>query len=205
MGGFMKRFLGATFSCLILSLLWSNGLFAQVGEKANYKVDTDPTRTCQMVRGGKYDLEITKILPNMKPPSYEIRVDYDLKLSAPFGRTIGFKNVQFPTEYFTTDFWNRIRKGGEFVAQGFKIKHEGYVDALMADGRTYEHCDKVYIYDIEDITLETTTGTYKVKNAKIHALMREEIPVFGAVKMDMSGTIDGIDFTMGLDYVPLSL
>ena len=207
----MKRFLGTIFSCVMLSLLWSNGSFGQgsfeqretkVGDKANYKVDTDSARTCQLVRGGKYVLEVTKILPDQSPSAYEIRVDYDLKLAPPLGRTIGVKNTQLPTEYFTIDLWNRVRKGGEYVGQGFKMKHEGYVDALMPDGHIYEHCDKVYIYDMEDITIETTTGTYILKNATIHALVREEIPVLGAVKMDISGNIDGFDFTMGLDYVP---
>ncbi len=215
-------------TCAAIFFLVQVNLFADgsiprdpIGEVANYKLDRDPHRTSQSIRQGIVDLKVLRYLPQFQSGGvYEVELAYDVLVSM-VGRQHGKKLIEVPEKYFTQEFWDELRKNGAYNSDQFKIKHEGYGDAKTMDGRVYQHCDKLYFYDIktdlseselldfiQQLFVWTLSGLgfdvspySEVKDLKIRGFFKDGVPVLHGVKLDISGTVDGLPAKAGLDYI----
>jgi hypothetical protein len=120
-----------------------------VGEKANYELDRNSSRTSSLIQSGSLSAEVTQHLPDADGgAAYEAKIDYQFRITL-VGNRSGTEYVNAPEEYFTEQFLIDLRANGHYESPQFKIDHEGYANARTLDGRTYENCDKVKIYDID--------------------------------------------------------
>lgn len=209
----------ACFICASLAQAQSIDKRDPLGEKAHYIVDKNSERTSSMVQSGTLDASVTKFLPDAEGgPAYEVAMDYNFKIIM-IGNKTGRMLMEFPKEFFEEGFLEKLREDGEYTAPKFKMKHLGFKDAVNLDGRHYDHCDYVYVYDIvlsqsqleimSDIVGSalraqgidvSTTGSFENLEVWVHA--KEGIPVLGGVKVDMKGKYEGQPFKVGSDYIP---
>jgi hypothetical protein len=203
---FVASFLSAVFSANAFAA-------APIGEFAKYMLDRNRERTSSMITAGEFLSRVMEFLPdNEAGPVYQTKLDYDMKIRL-LGRRQGTRNIDVPEEFFTPEFMIKLRAEGELQYPQFKIRHLGYADATTMEGNAYPQCDKVFIYDIKDQAQSNgfikvvaamaakSTGATEIKNLEITAWMAPPIPVLDAVKMDITGTVDGQAFKAGLDYV----
>lgn len=185
-----------------------------VGETAYYKVDTNPERTTSAIQKGSFVFDVARFNPETpNGPAYDMKFNYDLTITFPIGRRTGFEIFQLPESYFSPEFWEQLRRDGEFNHPKVKLKHEGYADVQTPDGRSYTHCDKVFIYDIDTSSqflreladaladAEGLERGHSIQDLEIHAKIKEGIPSLRAASLDISGKIDGFPFTIGADYI----
>ena len=202
----MKKLLLACF----LFVLFGFTTLSHVGERAYYKVDTSSARTTQWITNGS----LTFIVASLSSPTYQMRLDYDLFMKFPIGHQQGQKNFNLSENYFTPEFWAKLRKDKVYTSPSVKMKHEGYADVKTPEGRTYLNCDKVYMYDfnmtseefeeLANVLVEYTDGQYKehqIENLEIHAKIKDGIPSIRAATLDISGKMDGNPFILGADYI----
>lgn len=207
------RFAILGFCFLISSVL--SAAIDPLGQSANYKLDKDPNRTSSMLKSGTIKISVPKEAKELSQgPTYNVRIDYDFKIVL-MGPYQGTNETQIEKEYFTEEFLENLRKTGHYEGQHFKADHLGYADAKNLDGKMYPHCDKVLLYDLKQPTalnfLSDLLGTMAtaeiipdradMENIKVLAHLFAGIPVLGAVKVDVSGTYDGMPVKAGGDYM----
>ena len=188
-----------------------------LGEKANYQLDRAFARTSAAVTAGSGVASVSKYLPNHENgPHYTITLDYNVSINL-YGDHKGSTSWDFPEEFFTPQFMEKLRKTGHYNTKDYKINYEGKADAKTLDGTTYKNCDKILIYDIsvagksswesmvaqaagisaDDIEYYGTS----VENVKIRGhLYYPGVPVLAAVKLDLSATVDNVPVRAGFDY-----
>ena len=187
-----------------------------VGEKANYKLDKASARTTSMIREGTAVAQIIAYLPNQK--AFQAKLTYDLMIDF-VGRKAGEKEIAAPEEYFKPEFLEKLRVQKKIVLPNFTVTHMGFGNARNPDGKVYNNCDKVLISDIKQIDtnaihnafygflqesfmqVAAVTGDTQIENLKILAHVAPNVPVLGAVKIDLSGKASGFDFKAGFDYL----
>lgn len=182
-----------------------------VGERANYQLDRAAARTSSLIQQGTIVTSVTKHLPDHQDgASYEAQLDYDLTIRFG-GRQQGNRKMALPEAYFTPEFLSDLRSNGRYESPQFKVEHLGYANARNLDGKVYENCDKIRIYDVQspeympfaqigaDI-LQLATGAL-IEDLVIVAHIKEGEPVLGAVKLDITGKYNGIGIKAGADYV----
>jgi hypothetical protein len=211
-GGLIMR---QTIVASLFSVVFSVNAFADapVGEKAAYKLDRSRERTTSMITAGEFLAEVKEFLPEGDAgPVYRTQLDYDITVSV-MGSRKGSQDIDAPAEFFTPEFMVKLRAEGELQYPQFKIRHLGYEDATTMEGSAYPRCDKVFIYDIKTEGAENgflnmvrafagkAPGGTQIKDLEITAWMNPQIPVLDAVKMDITGNVDGYDFKAGVDYV----
>jgi hypothetical protein len=185
-----------------------------VGESAAYQLDKNAARTTGLIQSGSALTKVTEFLPDHENgPSYNISLDYDFVVQF-YGRQNGTTKWEFPQEFFQPEFMQKLRETGSFETPDYKIRHEGYADSRNMDGGVYPHCDKILIYDIKIPELRviasilyaasgyspSAAGNPPIENLKIRGLMYGGVPVLGAVKLDLSGVVQGINAKAGFDY-----
>lgn len=181
-----------------------------VGEKAKYILDNSRARTTSMIRSGTALAEITGYLRDQK--AFNARLTYDLNIDW-VGRKSGEKELAAPEEYFQPEFLEKLRREKKIVLPRFTVTHMGFADAKDKNGKLYRNCDKVMISDIKQAhevpffeLLEESFGQVavvtntQIEDLKILAHVSLEVPVLGAVKIDLSGKASGFDFKAGFDY-----
>jgi hypothetical protein len=185
-----------------------------LGETANYQLDKATTRTSGLIQSGSGVAKVTDFLPDHEQgPSYNVSLDYDFVVQL-YGRQKGTTKTAFSADFFTREFMEKLRRVGTIVTPDYKIKHEGFADARNMDGGVYSHCDKVLIYDIviPDSNLFTNLiyaaagfdpsrgDNPQIEDLKLAAHVFQGVPVLGAVKLDLSGTVQGVKVKAGFDY-----
>ncbi len=185
-----------------------------LGETANYQLDKATTRTSGVIQSGTGAAKVTEFLPDHESgPSYNVSLDYDFMVQF-YGRQKGTTKWAFRDEFFTPEFMENLRRTGTYETPDYKIRHEGYGDARNMDGGVYPHCDKVLIYDIkmsesnpfsELIYAAAGLDPYRgdnpqIEDLKLAAHVFTGLPVLGAVKLDLSGTAQGMKIKAGFDY-----
>lgn len=182
-----------------------------VGESANFQLDKASTRTSSLIQQGTITTRVDQYLPDHQDgPSYEASLDYDLTIRFG-GRQQGTRKMPLPQAYFTAEFLANLRANGQYESPQFKVQHLGYADVRNLDGKVYENCDKIRIYDVKspemmpfaqigaDI-LQLATGGM-IDDLVIVAHIKDGEPVLGAVKLDITGKYNGIAIKAGADYV----
>ncbi len=185
-----------------------------VGEKANYQLDKNGNRTTSLVSAGSAKASVTEFIPDHEQgPSYNVNLDYDITVQF-YGRQTGTAKWAFVEEFFDPNFMVRLRETGTYETPDYKIRHEGFADARNLDGSVYPRCDKVLIYDVkipdrhklEQIIYgaaglnPTAMGNPPVENLEIRAHIYAGVPVLSAVKLDLSGVVQGMPAKAGFDY-----
>lgn len=195
-----------------------------VGDFAHYDLDRNPSRTTSMIMAGKFDVTVDAYIPDHQDgPSYESSLEYDFNVQM-VGRKKGSEKMMVPADYFEPDFLQNLRDTGRYDGAGFKVRHEGYMDARNMDGSLYSHCDKILIYDIETTAMQCSVAgeaagfiniardlirmaaqsqlgvTGDVEDLQVRAAIYPGVPVLGAVKLDVSGIVSGFRFKAGADY-----
>jgi hypothetical protein len=157
---------------------------------------------------------------------YPVTLEYDIR--AVFaGRQKGKKLFNVPSEHFDASFMERLRRE-KLIDQGvFKIKHLGVENVKTIFNENYPACDKVLVYDFKwekvpkfaelihemfEAVVEEQPGIHPMessaKNVKLVLYIYkqgQELPVLGAVKVDLSGRVRGMDIQAGFDYLPDSV
>ena len=184
-----------------------------MGETASYQLDKNGSRTTSMIQSGSALATVTEFLPEHENgPSYNVNFDFDFVVQFS-GRQKGTIKFIFGQDFFEEQFMVSLRERGTYVGPDFKINHEGFADARNLDGNFYPHCDKVLFYDVKiPESSEAADFLYRlvgidpmradkppIENLKIRAHVYQGVPVIGAVKVDLSGIINGINFKVGLD------
>jgi len=185
-----------------------------IGEKANYQLDKNGSRTTSMVTTGSAKASVTEFIPDHEQgPSYNVNLDYDITVQF-YGRQTGTAKWAFAEDFFDPDFMARLRETGTYETPDYKMRHEGYADVRNLDGGVYPHCDKVLIYDVkipDKHKLEqiiygaagfnpTAMGNPPVEDLQIRAHIFAGVPVLSAVKLDLSGVVQGMPAKAGFDY-----
>lgn len=184
-----------------------------VGEKANYQLDRNGARTTSMIQSGTALATVTEFIPDHENgPSYNVNLDYDFVVQF-YGRQKGTAKWAFGQEFFDDQFIVNLRERGTFETPDYKIRHEGYADARNMDGNNYPHCDKILIYDVKipenseiarllyaSVGINPrATDKPPIEDLKIRAHLFAGIPVLGAVKLDLSGIVQGMSAKAGFD------
>lgn len=204
------------FLCMSPGMLQAAPHRDPVGERANYMLDKNASRTSGMVVSGKASGYVDEFLPNHPDgPSYSVKLDYEFVVSL-MGTYKGSMKMVFADEFFSPAFMQELRKTGYYESPEFKIKYEGRADARNLDGGFYPQCDKIFIYDIKISPAfrlkvahapigKSIKGRKKragptIENLQIHAHIFEGVPAIGAVKLDLSGKVQGVATKAGFDY-----
>ena len=185
-----------------------------LGEIANYQLDKATTRTSALIQSGSGVAKVTEFVPDhAQGPSYNVSLDYDFVVQF-YGRQKGTTKWAFGEEFFTKEFMENLRRTGTFETPDYKVRHEGFADARNIDGSVYPHCDKVLIYDIKIDQLNpfasliyaaagldpSRSDNPQIEDLKLAAHVFFGVPVLGAVKLDLSGTVQGVKVKAGFDY-----
>lgn len=180
-----------------------------VGERADYALDRNAARTSNLIQDGTLALYITQRLPDQQGSvSYETKLDYDFRLRYA-GRQQGSKAMAVPFQFFTPEFMADLRRTGHYESPSFKVDHLGYADARNLDGHLYENCDRIRIYDIEDLDAPLVQVAVELLEAAVAAPIddfvivahiKEGEPVLGAVKLDIAGKYSGLNVKAGADF-----
>jgi hypothetical protein len=200
----MKLLTAIFFSSLFCFSIHAEEL---VGQTANYQLDKNPKRTMSMIKSGTVKTSILGFLETTpQGPAYDVEVSYKMNV-AMMGLKEGNQKKAFEREFFAPEFLENLRKNGSYEGKYFKAKHQGYADAKNLDGKFYPHCDRVFIYDIQEppifadilaVPLEIDRG--KLEDVKVLAHIYPGIPVLGAVKIDLTGKYSGMSVKAGGDY-----
>lgn len=185
-----------------------------LGEAAQYQLDRNGARTTSMIQSGTASTTVSEFQPNnTNGPSYRIDLEYDLSVQF-YGRQKGLEKLLFPQEFFDEAFMEQLRGTGYYESPNFKLRHQGMGDARTLDGGVYPNCDKILMYDVVfpdskgfealiyaaagiDPNSDSKPG---IENLKINAYLFHGIPALGAVKLDISGVVQGMNIKIGFDY-----
>lgn len=198
---------------LVLSamLLWvSFSSFAvSVGEEIKYVRNGD--RTDFKIRGASGKLKVVKYVASDKNPGYIVNMDYNLKVLVK-GEQTGNLDIFLPESMFKPDFYSRLE--AKSISFGlFNMEHGGKVSATDKGGKSYS-CNvgqasdinhkfepKPSDKDVAQVIAMKTDGSIKsVSDLKITIKANPDVPVIGAVQIDVSGVSDsGIAFKAGMD------
>lgn len=198
-----------------------------IGETAHYKLDKNSKRTSSLIKSGIMDAEVKeKITDEQNGDQFNNNIKYDIDVKF-IGRKQGENMVQVPAAYYTPEFMEDLRKNGTYEHPKFKAKHEGFADAKNMDGKEYKNCDKIFMYDIDtsagldgsqglialakpliDSAIAGLVAQYgpgilanEIEDLEIRATVHTDVPVLGAAKLDISGSVSGISFIAGADYL----
>jgi len=190
------------------------------GERAYFQVVQDPIRTSRVVRGGHIVASVAAEPVAVDPLEYLVRLDYEFNILLR-GPQRGARLLHFLHEVFQESFLIDLRANRHYEADFFKAEHSGFANVRNSDGRVYQHCDRVRLYDITDpsmdflrqLLLEVAAAQYAIEgrelpetavieNMEVWTHIQYGYPVFGAVRLDISGKTDGVDFRVGADFLP---
>jgi hypothetical protein len=126
-------------------------------------------------------------------------------------------------QYLSPEFLEKVKQDEVISTENFKIKYLGSEDVTTKEGKLYEKCDLVLIYDIklQNITAQGNSGNFleafipppangpikgPVKLAEVEqltiktAVKHGMVPVFGAARIDLSAIVRGMRVRAGFDY-----
>ena len=186
-----------------------------LGERAPYQLDKSRARTTGMIESGSAEAVVSQYLPDHeRGPSYSVDLNYDFVVQF-YGHQKGTAKWSFGKDFFEPSFMENLRATGTYVTPDYKIRHEGYADARNLDGVFYPHCDVILIYDvvIPDGKNVISSALYaaagmdpnnkenpSIEDLKIRGHVFAGAPVLGAIKLDLSGVVQGMNVKAGFDF-----
>ncbi len=208
----------------VVALFCSTLAFAErnpVGEHAYYKLDRNANRTSNMFTKGEMDADVThEFMTEEGKKNFQVKLEYQLTIRL-MGNQTGTELIDVPAEYFTEEFLQELRVTGFYETPDFKVKHQGFADAVNMDGRRYPGCDKLLFYDIKSAFADSLRALLKrgaqseylnrgepaptageIEDMRILAHVYFGQPVLGAVKLDIAGKYNNMNFKVGTDYLP---
>lgn len=212
LGGTMKH---AYLLSLIGFLTCANIIANPVGETASYLLDRSRDRTSRLIKSGEANAEVASFVQHEKlGPSYVVDIQYDLKVSL-VGNKRGSIGLIVPEALFNDQFYNDLERTKTSDLGVFKIDYEGTSSAADSSGTNYEQCVMTRIYDIntEEYPIPGTNNGVMVlwhksegvkadvNNLEIKLKIHPDVPVLGAVEIDLSGEVYGFDFSAGFNLV----
>ncbi|MCB0366139.1 MAG: hypothetical protein H6624_15415 [Bdellovibrionaceae bacterium] len=191
----------------------------RMGEMADYELDKNSRRTSPLVNRGSATAKVVNQGGSGANAFYVISLDYDIDVTYVGGQT-GQQNIDTPAYFFTDALMDELRQKKQMDLTSFKIRHLGIEDANTLDGQSYDKCDVVEIYDVQQgalaqgpsviglaeslmaDTAAATTGTMNasVDNLVIRARLHPSVPVMGAVQLDIQASSGGLPLKAGFDY-----
>jgi hypothetical protein len=215
-------FIAGTLSFLLSVSAWARN---PIGEIANYKLDRARNRTSGVVQKGVLSFKGGEFKQKGDKGVYETTFNYDLKILMA-GHKKGEKIIDVSSDFFSEDFMARLKQEGVIDEGTFKLKYLGTEDVETIFGVKYKDCHKVFVYDVKSIQLQElesfaevfeemykveqgeplpSTANLEVKNIKATLMISTEVPLLGAVKVDVSGNVSGANMKAGFDYQPPSV
>ena len=202
-----------------LTFICSYSAFARnpVGETAQYKLDRSKKRTSALIiEGSNLATASREIKDENDKKFYEINIHYKIKIAF-VGNREGDQPLQFPEIYFDEEFMRALRLKKHYEGKQFNIQHLGLINSQTQDGILYKECDRIKLTGFQlpmtpsfmDLVstlkksasrLVKATGS-KPENVVINAHISPKVPAIGAAKIDIAGSIDGMRFMVGYDYV----
>jgi hypothetical protein len=219
------QFLKLTAAAILTSATLSLGAERRdpMGELANFYLDKDSARTSSMVTAGTIvsSVDDKTVNPNTGEIKYVVNFNYDITLKV-LGNFADYFAMSLPDSFFTPAFMEKLRTEGAYNSPDFKIRHEGRKDVQTLDGTRYAQTDVVMVSDIKFDSFRNPEGLVRLLAAsagldplnfsvekglpmtdlKIRMYIYPNIPALGAVKMDLTGKIQGIPTKSGFDYKP---
>ncbi len=215
------KFLSTMALTAILSANLASADRNPVGEYAYYKLDRNSNRTSGMFTKGEFHTKVTHELTNEEGgKDFQVKLDYSLTVTL-MGNQTGTELIDVPAEYFTEEFLQELRVNGTYETPDFKVKHQGFADAVNMDGKRYPGCDKVLFYDIKTTLADSLRALLKrgaqaeflrrglpaptageIENLRLLTHVSFGQPVLGAVKLDVTGKYNGMNLKAGADYLP---
>ena len=204
------RFIFIAFSCLCFSVLASET--NPIGQSANYRLDTNPNRTSSKLKSGTFHAVVTKAsITTQGNPAYEVDIDYKLQVAVE-GLKQGTQTSSIDQQYFSPEFMETLQTSGQYIGDDFSAAYQGIESVTTMDGSSYPNCDKILLYNFRQNQLgegfvsffrPLNDGDHNlVQNLKIVAHIFPNMPVLGAVQIDLSGQYNGRPIMAGADYVP---
>lgn len=208
-------------NCMLYFLfaIWSCVCFARnpIGEKAFYQLDKNRQRTSTILREGSSKFTVTREMPEDRGKrSFQVDVRYQLKILLS-GKRQGDHQLFLSEIFFSEELMQILRQRKFYDAKQFKVEYLGTKDAKNLDGMIYRNCDHVKITgfklvlspslvslveSLENAAAQLYSATSKLsQDLGINGLFSPQAPVFGAVKIDLSGHLDDTPFIAGFDYL----
>ncbi len=170
-----------------------------VGEKANFVLVKG--RSDGIIDSGSIK---SQVLISQSKPDTEFNVSLSYFFQTHFsGDRRGTMVIPLKKEFFAPEFLENLRKTGKYEDDRFKAEYLGTLNkftTLAGKGTTYENVDEIRLYDIDS----SLSPNQKFEDMEIHALVKEGIPVLGAISLDIKGTdTDGLSIRVrvGTDYI----
>ena len=204
------RYLAGFFFAVI-----SVGFFSTISlsqqETAFYELDRSSDRTTGMVRDGALQVNVSDYIPDHEDgPAYRSNFDFELETSIA-GRQRGHETIMLVEQYFSEEFWQELCQNKSIETPSFKVDHLAIENVTIGSGQFFEGCDKVLFYDIQTegssflfSFFNSLTG-YESKgldDMKFTAYICDDVPAWGAAKLDITGKSRGFRFKLGFDYKP---
>lgn len=198
-------------SLLVVPVFFASLSFAgpdPLGQKANYKVDLNPARTSNMIKGGTIVANVAKKQETASGPTYIVDLNYTFKVTF-LGNQTGVESVAVEEKFFTEEFIKELREKKHYEGENFKADHMGFADAKTLDGKMYKNCDKILMYDmkkppafVDELFARVVDDTRaEIKDMKALLHIYQGLPVLGGAKVDISGKYQGNNVKAGADYM----
>lgn len=194
----------------LLCFAVSAGLFADlVGQEAAYTVNND--RSSWLIEGGSGQAKVTELRNDPKiGQAYVVTIDYEVDILF-HGSEKGNIGLLVPEQMFSQQFYQDLKQDKTIAMGVFTVEYQGTSNVSDADGNEYDQCTDARVYDIDpslypigrpavNVLWHKRENVTSVENIELNVSIHHSVPVLGAVQIDVSGDIHGMDFTLGLDY-----
>jgi hypothetical protein len=172
-----------------------------VGDKAHYTLNEDRDRTSYMIKSGESDVVVES--HDDAKGGYIVKVNYEVVIR-PRRTKAGSIKLLVPDVVFTRGFYNDLEDRGSMEMGQFTMEHLGIIDAVDANGTEYGNCHQVRIYDIDQDAIPQTIAenmgiAVEITDLELNAKICEDLPVIGAVQLDVKGRVMGMTQKIGFD------
>lgn len=207
---------------LIFSFLFSSLQFAQarldfnpIGERSDMILVKDKTRTTKMIKKGHGFFEIKDLIETDAGEEYKVEYKFTIKVAFS-GNKGGTITLMIPKSYFDDSFWTKIRRG-EIQTSNLKIKLKGIKDRVIHNGKIYEDCPVLKIYDIQrtqihslieviglkavemGILTESDDFADEVEDLVATATIHPSLNALGIIQMNITAKVRNYNIKMGFD------
>jgi hypothetical protein len=189
--------------------------FNPIGERSDLILVKDKTRTTKMIKKGHGFFEIKDLIETDAGEEYKVDYKFTIKVSF-YGNKDGKISLMIPKSYFEDSFWTEIRRG-IIQTSNLKIKLKGIKDRVVHNGKIYEDCPVLKIYDIQPtqvhslieviglkavemgILTENDDFAEEVQDLVATATIHPTLNALGVIRMDIDAKVRNYDIKMGFD------
>lgn len=181
-----------------------------IGDKVEYEMNRG--RTSWIIRSGKGSLTVmSHRATGEHGPGYVVKMEYALDVIMR-GEQKGDIGLFIPEKIFEETFLHELAAAKKMSFGSFDITYSGQGRATTAHGMSYD-CFKARVNNIKpdhklslrgveaELSWINHHGSIKwVKDLELNISFNNQVPVIGAVQLDIKGTTNnGITFEGGLD------